>query len=47
LGSLKGGRSKSPGGVVLKRRYPVKEEFKKLKAPRRQKPRIGFVTDDK
>jgi hypothetical protein len=25
----------------------VKKEFKKLKAPRRRRPRIGFVTDDK
>ena len=25
----------------------VKKEFKKLKTPRRRKPRIGFITDDK
>jgi len=25
----------------------VKKEFKKLKDPRRRKPRIGFITDDK
>ena len=25
----------------------VKKEFKKLESPRRRKPRIGFVTDQK